>query len=63
LAKGERSWTASQLSTWLKEKHEVSLTPDWLGRLLKQADLFYKRPYCLLRRKQDKEEGATNREE
>ena len=63
LAKGDRTWTAAQLCVWLKETQGVSLTPDWLGRLLKRADLSYKRTYRSLHHKQNKEEVAAKREE
>jgi transposase len=53
LEKEDRTWTAPQLAEWVAEQHGLRLTPDWLGRLLKQANLSYKRTYRSLKHKQD----------
>jgi transposase len=53
LEKQDRTWTAPQLADWVAEHYGVRLTPDWLGRRLKQAKLSYKRTYRSLKHKQD----------
>ena len=53
LAKGERTWTASQLAEWLAEHHGVRLSPDWVAEKLGRARLSYKRTYRSIKHKQD----------
>lgn len=63
LAQEDRTWTAQQLADWLVEYHGVSLTADHLGRLLKRAQLSYKRTYRRLKHKQDPQEVVVKQAE
>jgi transposase len=56
--KGERTWSASQLSEWIVQHHGVHLSGPWLGRLLRRAKLSYKRTSRTLSHKRDPEELA-----
>lgn len=48
-----RTWTAKQIAGWLAEHHGIRLTPDHLGRRLKEAKLSYKRTHRSLKQKQN----------
>jgi transposase len=58
-----RTWTAAQLAAWLAEQHDVCLTPDHLGRLLRRARLSYKRTERGLKHKQDPQQVAARQAE
>jgi transposase len=53
LEKGDRTWTTGQLAAWLVEQHGVRLSADWLGRLLKRAQVSYKRTQRRVQHQQD----------
>jgi transposase len=57
--KGERTWTSQQIADWLSEQHNVHLSADWLGRLLRRANLSYKRTSRSLTHKQKPQEVAA----
>lgn len=63
IERSQRSWTAVQIAAWLAAEHGVRLTPDHLGRRLKQARLSYKRTARSLRHKQDPEQVAVRQAE
>lgn len=58
VGKGERTWTAGQITDLLTEQYNVRLSPNWLGRLLRRAKLSYKRTSRSLKHKQDALEVA-----
>lgn len=53
LAKGDRTWTASQVADWLAEHHGVRLSAAWLRELMRREQLSYKRTQRHLKHKQD----------
>jgi transposase len=53
LSQGGRTWSAGQLADWLAEHHGVRFHPQHLGRLLKQANVSYKRTQRTLKHKRD----------
>jgi transposase len=53
LSQGGRTWSAGQLADWLAEQHGVRFNPQHLGRLLKRANVSYKRTQRTLKHKQD----------
>src|SRR5579872_248843 len=53
IGRGERPWSAQQIADWLAKEHNVHLSSDWLGRLLRRAKLSYKRTGRNLKHKQD----------
>jgi transposase len=61
VGKGQRTWTAQQISEWLSEQHGVRLGADWLARLLRRHRLSYQRTSRSLGHKQDAEEVAQKR--
>lgn len=58
LAKGGRTWTARQIAAWLEAEHEVRLSRDHLGSLLRRAKLSPRRTELDLGHKQDPAEVA-----
>jgi len=58
---GDRTWTTRQLTAWLAEEQGVVLSPDHLGRLLRQAHLSCRPTERTLHHKQDAEVVATFR--
>lgn len=63
IAKGERIWTARQVSEWLWEHHQIRRCPGWLRRVLKREGLRYKRTTRTLKHKQNPEQVAAKRTE
>lgn len=53
VAKGERTWTTRQLAAWLAAEHDVRLSRQQLGTLLRRAGFSYRRSERHLRHKQD----------
>lgn len=53
IEKGERTWSAAQVAEWTAQQFGVSLSADWLSRLLKRHRLSYQRTARSLRHKQD----------
>ena len=58
IAKGTRTWTASQLADWVAEQHGVRLSPGRLRVHLKRTKLSWQRTRRTLKHKQDPEEVA-----
>jgi len=58
LAKGTRTWTASQLADWIAEHHAVCLSADRVRFHLKRAKLTWQRTSRSLKHKQDPLEVA-----
>jgi transposase len=63
IERSQQSWTAAQVAEWLAAQHGVRLTPDHLGRRLKQAHLSYKRTERSLQHKQDPAQVAERQAE
>lgn len=63
IGKGDRTWTAGQLATWISEQQGVQVSADYLGRRLRQEGLAYKRTSRSLKHKQKPEEVEAKREE
>lgn len=59
IGKRERTWTAEQISTWLIEEHQVTLSPKWIATCLRRRRHSYKRTQRHLRHMQDAEQVAT----
>jgi transposase len=51
-AKGDRTWTASQVAEWIAERFGVSVSVSHLRRLLRRWKLSYKRTGRSLKHKQ-----------
>ncbi len=58
LAKGQRTWTAAQLSDWVADHHGVRLTAGRLRIHLKRAKLSWQRTSRSLKHRQDPIEVA-----
>ena len=58
LAKGGRTWTASQLADWVAEHHGVRLSTDRLRVHLRRAQISWQRTSRTLKHKQDPVEVA-----
>ncbi len=61
LARGDRTWTARQITAWLAEHHGVRRSVDQVRRVLKRAGLSYKRTYRSVKHKQDAVQVAVRR--
>jgi putative transposase len=53
IEKGERTWTAPQMADWLKERFDLSLSPNRVTAHMKREGLVYKRTSRTLAHKQD----------
>lgn len=51
--RGEQTWTAAQIATWIAEQYGVTRAPAHVRRLVKRVRLAYKRTSSSLRHKQD----------
>ena len=58
LAKGGRTWTASQLAAWVAEHHGIRLSTDRLRVHLRRAQISWQRTSRTLKHKQDPVEVA-----
>jgi transposase len=58
LAKGGRTWTASQLADWVAEHHGVRLSTDRLRVHVRRAQISWQRTSRTLKHKQDPVEVA-----
>ncbi len=56
LREGRRTWTAGQIAHWVATEQGVRLSPVHLSRMLKRANLSYKRTTRSLEHKQDPDE-------
>ena len=61
VARGDRTWTAPQLTAWLAAHHGVYRSVDQVRRVLKRAGLSYKRTYRSLKHKQDAVQVSARR--
>ena len=59
VAKGDRTWTAGQVSDWVAEHHGVRLSPGRMRVHLKRAKLSYQRTSRSLTHKQDPQQVAA----
>lgn len=58
-----QTWTAAHVADRVEEEFGVRLTSDHLSRMLKRANLSYKRTHRSLRHKQDRERVAEKKAE
>jgi len=63
LAKGERTWTASQIADWIAEQFGVSVSASHLRRFLRRWRLSYKRTGRSLKHKPKPDEVAQKKTE
>src|SRR5437868_3507841 len=63
IEKGDRAWSAVQITEWTFERFGVRLSADWLSRLLKRNRLSYKRTSKSLKHKQNPHEVELKRAE
>lgn len=63
MRKEPRTWTAAQVADWLAQQFGVGLTPDYLARRLKRAQIAYKRTGRSLHHKQDSEQVSKKKTE
>lgn len=63
IRKGERTWTASQLSEWLFDSFGVKLCAEHLSRRLKREGFVWKRTSRSLRHERKAEETEAKRSE
>lgn len=61
VAKGTRTWSASELADWVAEHHGVRISPGRMRVHLKRAKLSYQRTSRSLRHKQKPEEVADRK--
>lgn len=59
LKKADRSWSARQIADWVAERYGLRRSPEHLRRMLKRAQLSYKRTYRILKHKQDPQQAMT----
>jgi transposase len=62
-AKGERTWTASQVAEWIAEQFGVAVSASHLRRFLRRWRLSYKRTARSLKHKQKPDEVADKKKE
>ena len=58
VTKGDRTWTAAQLTDWVAEHHGVQLSPDRLRVHLRRAKISWQRTSRTLKHKQKPDEVA-----
>ena len=63
IAKGTRTWSASEVADWIAEHHRVRLSPGRMRVHLKRAKLSYQRTSRSLRHKQKPEEVAKRKDQ
>jgi transposase len=63
VAKGERSWSAGQITEWIAQHHGVQRSAVQVRRKLREARLSYQRTSRSLRHKQNSQEVADKRAE
>ena len=63
VARGGRTWTATQLADWIAAQHGVRLSADRLRRHLRRAKISWQRTSRTLRHKQDPQEVAERHSE
>jgi transposase len=63
IAKGSRTWSASQVADWIAEQHGVRISPGRLRVHLKRAKLSYQRTARSLRHKQKPDEVAERQDQ
>ncbi len=61
IAKGSRTWSASQVADWVAEQHGVCISPGRMRVHLKRAKLSYQRTSRPLHHKQQPEEVAERK--
>ena len=61
IAKGTRSWSASQVADWIAEQHGVRISPGRMRVHLKRAKLSYQRTSRSLHHKQKPEDVAERK--
>jgi putative transposase len=61
IRRGNRTWTAGQIASWVSEQHGVHLSADRMRVHLHRAGLSYKRTSRSLRHKQKEEETAPKK--
>ena len=61
IAKGTRSWSASQVADWIAEHYDVRISPGRMRVHLKRAKLSYQRTSRSLHHKQKPEEVAERK--
>jgi transposase len=63
IAKGERTWSASEVADWLAEHHGVRISPGRMRVHLKRANLSYQRTSRSLKHKQKPDEVAQRKDQ
>ena len=63
IAKGERTWSASEVADWIAEHHGVRISPGRMRVHLKRANLSYQRTSRSLKHKQKPEEVAKRKDQ
>ncbi len=63
IAKGKRTWSASQVADWLDEHHGVRIGPGRMRVHLKRAKLSYQRTSRSLHHKQKPDEVARRKDQ
>jgi len=61
VARGERTWTAAQVTDWVAEHHGVRLSTDRVRIHLRRAGISWQRTSRTLRHKQNPDEVAERR--
>ena len=63
IAKGTRTWSASQVADWIAEHHGVRISPGRMRVHLKRAKLSYQRTSRSLKHKQKPAEVAKRKDQ